>query len=108
MNNKKELLNLALSALKNIEVEKVETVDIDSTTYDDGSCRLTISIDYPECKDNEQKTYQNGVTITVFKEDTNELIVSLVMDSKGDTPFCTGDMIEKNGYKTTIEPISKC
>lgn len=53
MNNKKELLNVAISALQNIELEKVETVDIDSTTYDDGSCRLTISIDYPEPKHNQ-------------------------------------------------------
>lgn len=53
MDNKKELINLALSALQNIEVEKVETVDINSTTYDDGSCRLTISIDYPEQKHNQ-------------------------------------------------------
>ena len=47
--------------------------------------------------------WQDGVTITVVKEETDELIVSLVVDSKADIPFVVGDIIEKDGYKTTVE-----
>ena len=46
--------------------------------------------------------WQDGVTITVVKEETDELIVSLVVDSETDIPFVVGDIIEKDGYKTTV------
>lgn len=53
--------------------------------------------------------YQDGVTITVVKEDTNEVIVSFVMCSHTDIPFVVGDIIEKNGYRTIVEqePITE-
>ena len=47
--------------------------------------------------------WQDGITITVVEEDTDELIVSLVVDSETDIPFVVGDIIEKDGYKTTVE-----
>ena len=34
--------------------------------------------------------WQDGITITVVKEDTDELIVSLVVDSETDIPFVVG------------------
>lgn len=48
-------------------------------------------------------TWQDGITITVVKEETDELIVSLVVDSETDIPFVVGNIIEKDGYKTTVE-----
>lgn len=48
-------------------------------------------------------TWQDGITITVVKEETDELIVSLVVDSETDIPFVAGNIIEKDGYKTTVE-----
>ena len=47
--------------------------------------------------------WQDGITITVVKEETDELIVSLVVDSETDIPFVVGNIIEKDGYKTTVE-----
>ena len=47
--------------------------------------------------------WQDGITITVVKQETDELIVSMVVDSKTDIPFVVGDIIEKDGYKTTVE-----
>lgn len=52
MDNEK-IRQFAIKLLREIEIDKTETVDIDSTNYDDGSEGLTITVTYPAMKGGE-------------------------------------------------------
>jgi hypothetical protein len=45
---------------------------------------------------------EDGLQIDIIKEDTKEVIVSLVVVSKTDIPAVVGDIIEKDGYKAVV------
>ena len=45
--HKENLLGLAIDLLRSEMPSQIETVDVDSTTYDDGSSSLTITVDRP-------------------------------------------------------------
>lgn len=45
---------------------------------------------------------EEGLHIGVLKEDTDELIALLTVDSPTDIPFVVGEAIEKDGYKIIV------
>lgn len=45
---------------------------------------------------------QDGLHIGIIKEDTDELIALLTVDSQTDVPFVVGDIIEKDGYEVIV------
>ena len=46
MNNEK-LKQSAAKLLSDVDTDEIETIDVDSTNYDDGSSALTITVTYP-------------------------------------------------------------
>lgn len=44
---KQELLELANKMMRDAEANKLECVSVDVTKYDDGSKRISITLDYP-------------------------------------------------------------
>lgn len=52
MTNKK-ILDNALDLLDNVNIEEIETIQINNTKYDDGSKALTIEITYPSEEDDD-------------------------------------------------------
>jgi|GEM_PF-2487525 len=46
MNNEK-LKESAVILLSDVDTDDIETIDVDSTKYDDGSSALTITVTYP-------------------------------------------------------------
>jgi len=48
-----EMVKLAIAELEKVQVFKIETIDIDSTNYDDGSSSFTVTVNYPCTKEKE-------------------------------------------------------
>lgn len=117
MYHKAKLLEMAIDLLEKeskIHLENVETVDVDSTTYDDGSSSLTITVNRPSksksllehlgdnlfgYQETDESQYEQeeaiefmGNIINVVDEDDN--LIASVNTTKQNA-------IMKDGYKLT-------
>lgn len=63
---KQDILDMAVHILKEIKLSEIETIQVNSTKYDDGSQGLTIDITYPEQK---FKNYSGHVQPCVYFTD---------------------------------------
>lgn len=70
MNNeqKKALLETTIKLLSEVNTRETETIDVDSTTYDDGSSSFTVTVNYPIPKKINADYIQANILGKYFKE----------------------------------------